>query len=155
MTDKTKEAKDPGPYMALLRDATDGLGKILSQVETGDADPNKVVDDFADVATRYVGGDKKRLRAMISPLTEQLFKAVAGYNAAVAQVKDLPRALQPRAQILGGLEKSIQGLNGIFIGGVVDEVAKEIDYKPTEDALAEAKANAVHEALAGLYKKAT
>lgn len=154
MTDKKKkEEKGPGPYMTLLRDATNGLSKILTKVEAGDADPNTIVDDFADIATRYVGGDKKRLRAMISPFTEQLFKAIAGYNAALTQARNLPRSLQPLGQILGGLEKSILGLNEMFIGGVVNDAAKEIGYKPTEDELAQVQSSAVAKALADLYKK--
>jgi len=144
-----------GPYMTILRDNTNGLSDLLTQAENTEVDPISIVEGFVDLTTTYLGSNRPRVSAITRGHQEALLQAVGKYQQAMERAEALPRALQARGQILGGLEQVFQSFGGMFLQGLAEDVANEIGYTPTGDDLQQARMQGVQQALANLYIGAT
>jgi len=150
----TKETKKETPEFDSLKGAYDSMGKILEKAETGTADPGDLAKDLNLAIVDYFGGvSEKKMNAFSQPYQTQLIQGVTNYNAALEQIKDLPRSMQPRGKILGGLEEAIGGITQTFLMGSSEDAAKEMDIKVTPEDKEELFANKLLQALGDSYKK--
>ncbi|MBT3262626.1 hypothetical protein HOE22_02960 [Candidatus Woesearchaeota archaeon] len=150
----TKETKKGTPVFDSLKGAYDSMGDILEKAETGTADPSTLAKDLNLAIVNYFGGvDEKKMNAFSQPYQTQLINGITNYNTALEQMKDLPRSMQPRGEILNGLENAVGGITQTFFKGVSETAAKEMGIKVTSDDKEELFTKKLMNALAESYKK--